>query len=144
MSDRFGLPLATAVATAITLASAAFLFATFASAEPQAAPNTVRAEDPKRDFAKPRTDGQPLDQGDELAALSSVQFALMTVPDGSTYVWHRRNGRLSGLVKPTTSFRSPSGAVCRNVIVMLTSGTRTEKVEGIACRGRHGVWSLEG
>jgi len=89
-------------------------------------------------------DGQPLDAGDEVAALSSIQHALSSVADGATYVWHRHNGRLSGLVKPTGSFRSAAGDICRHVIVMMTTGQKSRKTEGVACRQPNGVWSLEG
>lgn len=89
-------------------------------------------------------DGQPLDAGDEMAALSSVQHALSATADGATYVWHRNNGRLSGLVKPTSSFKSANGSLCRHVVVMMTTGDKTRKIEGVACRTRVGVWSLDG
>lgn len=45
----------------------------------------------------------PLDESDEIAALESLQLALSEVADGSSYVWHRSNGRLSGVVKPLSS-----------------------------------------
>jgi surface antigen len=89
-------------------------------------------------------DGRPLDSGDEVAALSSVQHALSATADGATYIWHRNNGRISGLVKPTSSFKNVEGTVCRHVVVMLTTGSKTRKAEGVACRGTGGVWSLEG
>lgn len=89
------------------------------------------------------TEGQ-LDTSDEAAALESVQFALSRVADKQTYVWHRDNGHLSGIVQPTSSFRNAEGRVCRHLIVLLTTGDKTKKTEGIACRGEAGVWSLEG
>ena len=89
-------------------------------------------------------DGRALDAGDEIAALSSVHHALTSVADGGTYVWHRNNGRLSGLVKPTSSFKNAEGAICRHIVLMLTTGPLTRKTEGVACRAPNGVWSLEG
>jgi hypothetical protein len=104
-----------------------------------------RRQKPKfADLKSPPADGRPLDSGDEIAALSSVQHALSATADGATYVWHRNNGRLSGLVQPTSSFKSAAGGVCRHVIVMLTTGAKTRKTEGVACRQENGVWSLEG
>ncbi len=85
-----------------------------------------------------------LDQNDEIAALESVQLALSEVGDGSTYVWHRYHGRLSGVVQPTTSFRDASGNVCRHLVVILSSGTRSRRSEGIACRLGSGQWQLQG
>lgn len=85
-----------------------------------------------------------LDETDEIAALENVQLALNEVGDGSTYVWHRQHGRLSGVVQPTASFKDVAGKVCRHVVVMLSSGPYTKKAEGIACRLDNGQWQLEG
>jgi hypothetical protein len=103
-----------------------------------------RSKRPKFAELKPYSDGRPLDADDQMAALSSVQHALANVADGSTFVWHRQNGRLSGLVKPTSSFKNADGAICRHIVVLMTTGARTKKTEGIACRLENGVWSLEG
>lgn len=85
-----------------------------------------------------------LDEADEVAALENVQLALSEVGDGASYVWHRRHGRLSGIVQPTSSFKDAGGAVCRHVVVLLSAGTETKKTEGIACRLADGRWQLEG
>jgi len=85
-----------------------------------------------------------LDSNDEMAALEAIQIALTEVGDGSTYVWHRTGGHLSGVVRPTTSFRVGSDRVCRHVEFMLSAGTYTRKAEGIACRGSDRIWTLEG
>src|SRR5262245_60509649 len=45
-----------------------------------------------------------LDEGDEIAALEAIRLALTQVGDGGTFVWRRANGRISGVVKPTSSF----------------------------------------
>lgn len=85
-----------------------------------------------------------LDARDEAAALEAVQVALSEVGDGSTYVWHRYGGRLSGLVQPTQSFKDIHGRVCRYLVVTLSDTTRQRRTEGIACRLADGVWQLEG
>lgn len=85
-----------------------------------------------------------LDTRDEIAALESVQLALAEVGDGSSYVWHRYHGHLSGVVTPTVSFRDGSGNVCRHLVVILSSGTRSKRSEGIACRLDNGRWQLQG
>ena len=105
-----------------------------------------RSQRPKfADFqSAPPDDGQALDSGDEMAALSSVQHALSATADGATYVWHRNNGRLSGLVQPTSSFKNVDGDICRHIVIMLTTGEKTLKTEGVACRKTNGVWTLEG
>jgi surface antigen len=85
-----------------------------------------------------------LDETDEIAALESVQFALSEVGDGASYIWHRNNGRLSGMVQPVTSFKDGQGQICRHVVVILTSGSNSKKTEGVACRLTTGQWKLEG
>jgi len=89
-------------------------------------------------------DGRVLDAGDEIAALSRVQHALSATADGATSVWHRNNGRISGLIQPTSSFKNVDGTLCRHVVVMMTTGEKTRKAEGVACRDALGVWTLEG
>lgn len=97
-------------------------------------------------FAEMPPVSQPvmLDESDEIAALESVQFALSEVGDGASYIWHRNNGHLSGMVQPVTSFKDGQGQICRHVIVLLTSGINSKKTEGVACRLTTGQWKLEG
>jgi surface antigen len=59
-------------------------------------------------------------------------------------VWHRNNGRLSGVVHPTLSFKDAAGRVCRHIVLVLTTGYRRGRVEGVACRLADGRWQLEG
>jgi surface antigen len=99
---------------------------------------------PKFAELSPLTQRTALDETDEVAALESVQFALTEVGDGASYIWHRNNGRLSGMVQPVTSFKDPQGQVCRHVLVVLTAGTHSKKAEGVACRLPGGQWKLEG
>jgi surface antigen len=88
--------------------------------------------------------GRALDESDEIAALESVQLALSGMDDGTPFVWKRNNGRLSGIVRPTASFRSAKGDLCRHVVVLLTTGLKTRTAEGVACRLANGRWQLEG
>jgi surface antigen len=151
------LSLAAASATAFVVVAAIFLSPEFAVAADPAEANDktgrascncpeskAKASRPKFAELKPPSDGHALDGNDEAAALSSVQHALTLMGDGSAYVWHRHNGRMSGIVKPTSSFKNASGEVCRHIIVMLTTGHKTRKTEGVACRQLNGVWNLEG
>jgi hypothetical protein len=85
-----------------------------------------------------------LDETDEIAALESVQFALSEVGDGASYIWHRNNGRLSGMVQPVSSFKDGRGQVCRHLVIILTTGALSKKTEGVACRLTGGQWKLEG
>jgi hypothetical protein len=84
------------------------------------------------------------DASDEIAALSAIGRALREVADGSSYVWYRYHGHLSGVVQPTASFIDATGRICRHILVILTTGARTGRVEGIACRLPDGNWQLEG
>ena len=85
-----------------------------------------------------------LDESDEIAALESIQVGLSRMDDGAPFVWKRANGRLSGIVRPTSSFRNAEGALCRHVVVLLTTGYKTRTAEGIACRSPNRRWVLEG
>lgn len=85
-----------------------------------------------------------LDQNDEIATLEALQITLSEMGDGTTYVWHRGHGRLSGAFQATSSFKDASGRICRHVVMILSSGTYNRKAEGIACRLDNGVWQLEG
>jgi hypothetical protein len=95
----------------------------------------------------PTADALPLprlDASDEIAALEALQLALTEVGDGAAYVWHRRKGELSGIVQPTASFKDARGNVCRHIVVVLSSGRRSKRTEGVACRLASGVWQLGG
>lgn len=107
-------------------------------------------EDWKAPWRRPKVaDARPeqpkvFDTIDELAALEAVHLALTEVGDGQSYIWHRRSGILSGVVRPTASFRNAAGRICRHIEVTLTAGARSKRTEGIACRDKDGAWSLEG
>jgi surface antigen len=143
-------PLAAGGLTAFVLVASLFVSADFANAadaaQPQnqtgcSCPNSGAQKSTKPKFADLKL---PLDESDEIAALESVQFALTEVADGSSYVWHRNNGRLSGVIKPLTSFKDTRGSVCRHVLVVLNSTDLTKKTEAVACRLSTGVWELDG
>ncbi len=115
----------------------------------------ARAEDAKWDtrvhpVAPPAAAIRPfvptfrLNVRDEIAALERIQFALSEVGDGTAYVWRRWHGGLAGVIQPVSSFKHPSGKVCRNLMVLLTTSERTSKIEGVACRLASGRWQLEG
>lgn len=84
------------------------------------------------------------DVADQQAALESVQYALSSIGDGSTYVWHRHHGKLSGIVQPTQSFKDAEGKICRHFIVTFSSGSYSKRTETVACRTANGIWQLDG
>ena len=120
--------------------------------------NSASAEEPRQDShcACPEAGTKPsrpkfadfrnltLDASDEMAALESVQVGLSRMDDGNPFVWKRSNGRLSGIVRPTRSFRNAQGSLCRHVVILLTTGYRTRTTEGVACRAPDRRWVLEG
>jgi hypothetical protein len=135
----------------VALAAAVSLTATFALAEDirpaQPAPCTCSTpEQTPRATPRPKLadHSRDLDASDEIATLEAIRVALSEVGDGATFVWHRNNGRLSGIVQPTTSFKDASGRVCRHIVLVLTAGLRTARAEGVACRSDDGRWQLEG
>lgn len=95
---------------------------------------------------RPKFAGFPssLDESDEIAALASLQHGLSLAADGAKYVWQRNNGHLSGIVHPVNSFRNADGAICRHIVVLLTTGLVTKRTEGTACRGTDRRWTLQG
>ncbi|MGE5266147.1 MAG: hypothetical protein ACM3L9_02165 [Deltaproteobacteria bacterium] len=151
------LPVAVGGLTAFAIVAAIFMSSATVRAGEEARSNarppatctcpgtSSRPQRPKFAELKSGPDGEPaLDASDRMAALSSIHQALSATADGASYVWHRSNGRVSGLVRPTSSFKNVEGSICRHLVVMLTTGQKTRKTEGIACRGAGGVWSLEG
>lgn len=92
-------------------------------------------------MAQPR---QFLGQADEVATLHAIHVALTSVGDGGAFVWQRGNGRLRGLIRPTTSFKSTRGKICRHIVIRLYTGSYSREVEGIACKAPEGGWSLSG
>lgn len=142
-------PLVAVGLTAFTLVAALFVSTDFAAADEIKLPEQAGCSCPGSDgksSSKPKLADlkAPLDENDEIAALESVQYALTEVADGSTYVWHRSHGRLSGLVKPTSSFKDGKGSICRHVLVVLNGTDNTRKTETVACRLASGVWQLDG
>lgn len=83
-----------------------------------------------------------LTSDDPLAVLEAVRFALDEVGDGATYVWRREEGPLWGMVRPTGSFRTTDGRICRHIIVTLSLDEYTRQTDGDACRIEDGRWVL--
>lgn len=139
------------VGLAALLASIALLPLAVGAGELQPPPAVGCCDEPDETPPAPRNSRpqsaeiRPLfDQKDKAAALEAVQVALTEVGDGSTYVWYRHGGRLSGLVQPTQSFVDVLGRVCRHIVVTLNDASRQKRTEGIACRLSDGGWQLDG
>jgi surface antigen len=87
---------------------------------------------------------QPLREDRLIKVLGHIQFALTRVGDGSRYIWHFRDGTLSGSVMPTATLRRHDRMLCRRIVMELSSETDFRVAEGVACRTADGNWSLEG
>ena len=133
--------LAAASLTAFAIVALIFLSSDFARAGDRRTKQLIETcETTKRIVRPPRK----LNESDKIALLERFQYALSEIGDGSTYVWRRWHGGLSTTVNPTASFKDDMGQVCRHVVILLTNGKRTKKVEGIACRLPGGRWQLDG
>jgi hypothetical protein len=129
------------------LTAASLLYAAFGLYEPIAAHADASSVEISRDPPPVRNLPEiptTLDDSDAAAVLEGIQTALTEVADGSTYVWHRRDGRLSGMAQPTASFKDTTGQPCRHLIVMLNTLQKSRKIEGIACRAADLRWQLAG
>lgn len=142
MSRPTSIPLSTLAATAL----AGFAFAATILMHPglvlAGEPAPAASRGAEASLGEPEFKAR-LDDNDEIAAMEALRIALSEVADGSTFVWHRRNGRISGIFQPTTSFKDAAGKICRHLKITLTSGSISRAKEGIACR-EDGVWHLEG
>lgn len=137
--------LATVVAAGVLISDSSVSPAADASTAVAESRNNQRHTRPVPRYAALAAPGAPgFDIADQRAALESVQYALSEIGDGSSYVWHRGHGKLSGVVQPTQSFKDQQGKICRHFVVMLASGTYSKRTETVACRMTDGIWQLDG
>ncbi len=115
--------------------------ARLSSAQAVAAPGATAMTGPTPTLAELRS---KLDASDRAIALQALDLALTELGDGTTLMWKRPTRQLAGAVRPISVFRDDSGRVCRHVLYALTLGPYSKQVEGIACRGADGHWSLQG
>ncbi len=147
------------VSLAASTAAATFLFFStlLATDTTRAEPATTASQPPasQTDVFGSLTHPQPtpralpafpprIEPGDDTAALDAIEIALTQASDGATYVWQRGNGRLTGSVRPTMTFRDADRRMCRHIEMQVQLGAHARRTEGIACRGTDGVWVLEG
>lgn len=145
MSDNASLfPFAAVGLTAFALVTILFFAPEFAHAgETATSADCLCLKGTNTDLKPSAVEKPILNEGDEIAALESVQLALTEIADGSSYIWHRNHGRLSGIVKPVSSFKAANGTVCRYAVVVLSSLDVTKRTEIVACRLPTGIWQLE-
>lgn len=85
-----------------------------------------------------------LDRSDRVVALQALQMALNELGDGVTLLWRRPASQLAGRIKPVAAFRDDQGRICRQVVYALARGGHEKEIEGVACRGEDGRWSISG
>lgn len=103
----------------------------------------IEADGAKRPLALAELKAR-LDGSDRSVAMNALEVALNELGDGATLVWKRQARGLAGIIRPVAAFRDDKGRVCRHLIYSLSLGHYARQVEGIACRGSDGVWSLQG
>jgi surface antigen len=145
MSDNASLfPFAAVGLTAFALVTTLFFAPEIAHArEAAAAADCLCLKGTDSDLKPAAIERPSLNESDEIAALESVQLALTEIADGSSYIWHRNHGRLSGIVQPVSSFKAVNGSVCRYAVVVLSSLDVTKRTEIVACRLPTGIWQVE-
>ncbi len=85
-----------------------------------------------------------LDESDREVALRALHIALDQLSDGAAFVWRSKARKLTGVIRPTMAFRDDSGRVCRHVVYTVALGRFQKRIEGVACRGLNGGWTLAG
>ncbi len=114
-----------------------------ANSERNAVSGTMMHANPRMSLDLP-TLRAPTEPGDFAATLQAIEIALTQAGDGATYVWNRGSGRITGAVRPTSTFRDADRRICRHLEMQLRLGAYVRRTEGIACRSTDGVWELEG
>ena len=102
------------------------------------------ADAPANGLADLATLKSQLSAADHHAALEAMQYALTELGDGATFVWHRKAGLISGMVRPTASFVDARGAVCRHLVFKLSVANYSKQIEGDACRSKSKQWQVAG
>jgi surface antigen len=103
----------------------------------------IEADGAKRPLALAEIKAR-LGGSDRSVAMNALDVALNELGDGATLVWKREARALAGVIRPIAAFRDDKGRICRHLIYSLSFGQYARQVEGIACRGSDGVWSLQG
>jgi len=83
-----------------------------------------------------------LEPDDPVAVLEAIGYALAEVGDGSTYVWRRTDGPLTGNVRMVSTFRGEGGAVCRKFTATIILGDEVRPTDSTACRDDGGHWVI--
>ncbi len=75
--------------------------------------------------------------------LSAIRHALRQVADGSSYRWHHKRSRLTGRIRPTSTYFNTSGQLCRHIYISLSYITAHKNSQALACRNKNGQWTLK-
>ena len=86
--------------------------------------------------------GKSLDKADRLALQRSTQTALEKNRTGSASTWRNPDSGNSGSIRPTRTYETARGDVCREYQQTITVGGKTQTAVGRACRQADGTWRI--
>ena len=110
---------------------AAFLLAGCASPPPAPVPA------PRAAVADPYAELTP---DDVALAVTALQEALETQPDGKARSWTSRSTGRGGTIKPVRTYITSNGYYCRAYQEELRIAQRRERLRHEACRNEKGLW----
>ncbi|HEY9163208.1 MAG TPA: RT0821/Lpp0805 family surface protein, partial [Magnetovibrio sp.] len=77
--------------------------------------------------------GKSMDETDRMMAERTAQRTLETTPSGQTSTWSNPDSGHSGTITPTRTYRSASGADCRDYETTVYIDGQREVATGVAC-----------
>lgn len=86
--------------------------------------------------------GRSLDRADVAYQARAYDEALESAPSGSAVTWSNPDSGASGWVEPTATYRSDSGAYCREFRQVVRINGKREEAFGRACRRPDGSWQV--
>jgi len=86
--------------------------------------------------------GSRLDNRDRQMMSSSTNQALGHADNGQPVSWSNAQSGNSGTTTPTSTYKAPSGAVCRQFDQSITVAGESEARKGTACQQADGSWKV--
>lgn len=86
--------------------------------------------------------GKTLDEADQRSAQQTTYAALENNRTGMTSTWSNPDSGNSGSVTPTHTYKTSSGANCREFETTINVDGRDEIAYGTACRDDDGIWRV--
>lgn len=86
--------------------------------------------------------GAKLDERDRQMMSSSTSQALGQAPNGQPVSWSNADSGNSGSTTPTATYKTGSGATCREFDQQVTVSGETQARKGTACQQADGSWKI--